>query len=125
MDVTPLVRSDLKVIQSYKNGSFRISGQAYSSAVIIASNTVSEWVVPEKLSDITPGHFEMLSQINNEIDVLLLGTGPQMQFFPPALREALKEKGLSVDAMDTGAACRTYNVLAAEGRRVAAALLPV
>ena len=47
-----------------------------------------------------------------------------MQLVPPALRPALREAGIVVDAMDTGAACRTYNVLLAEDRRVAAALLP-
>lgn len=48
-----------------------------------------------------------------------------MAFLLPPLMQALKKRGLSVECMDTGAACRTYNVLMAEGRRVAAALLPV
>jgi uncharacterized protein len=47
-----------------------------------------------------------------------------MQLVPPALRQALRAQGVVIDAMDTGAACRTYNVLLAEDRRVAAALLP-
>ena len=65
-----------------------------------------------------------VSEKSAEIDVVLLGTGKIMQILNPALRRELKAVGLSVEAMDTGAACRTYNVLMAEGRRVAAALFP-
>ena len=58
------------------------------------------------------------------IQILLLGCGRRMQPVPQAVRQALRQAGIVVDAMDTGAACRTYNVLLAEDRRVAAALLP-
>jgi len=59
------------------------------------------------------------------VEILLLGCGRRMAMVPSALRARLKAAGIVVDAMDTGAACRTYSVLLAEGRRVAAALLPV
>jgi uncharacterized protein len=58
------------------------------------------------------------------VELLLLGLGRRMAPVAPALRAALKAHGIAVEAMDTGAACRTYNLLVAEDRRVAAALLP-
>lgn len=123
MDITPLVRSDLKIVQAYKGGVFRISGRSYEGPVIILNNQVLSWDVPSDLSGITADHFSEIAGQADDVDVLLFGTGAQMQFFRPDLREALKQKDLVADVMDTGAACRTYNVLAAEGRRVAAALL--
>jgi uncharacterized protein len=54
-----------------------------------------------------------------------VGCGPRAVFLPPALRASLKSAGLSLEVVDTGSACRIYNVLLAEGRRVAAALIPV
>ena len=54
-----------------------------------------------------------------------MGCGPRAVFLPPALRTTLKSAGLALEVVDTGSACRTYNVLLAEGRRVAAALIPI
>jgi uncharacterized protein len=59
------------------------------------------------------------------VELLLFGQGPRMLLVPPALRQGLREAGIVLEPMDTGAACRTYNVLMAEGRLVAAALIPV
>ncbi|HET6224238.1 MAG TPA: Mth938-like domain-containing protein, partial [Dongiaceae bacterium] len=59
------------------------------------------------------------------IDLLLVGCGARMAPLPPALRQALRQIGVVMEPMDTGAACRTYNVLMAEGRRVCAALIAV
>jgi uncharacterized protein len=121
MDVTPLVRQGSKIIQSYADGRFRISGEVYEGGVIVTAAAVVLWHPPVTVQDLTPQHF---SDIPPGLDVLLLGTGKTMQFVPPALRAALKAAGLpAIDSMDTGAACRTYNVLLAEGRRVAACLM--
>jgi len=60
-----------------------------------------------------------------DVEVLLIGCGPRMVLLPSALRRQIREAGIGMDAMDTGAACRTYNVLISEGRRAAAALIPV
>jgi uncharacterized protein len=57
--------------------------------------------------------------------ILLIGCGKGAAMIPPALRQAVRQAGAVIDAMDTGAACRTYNVLLAEERRVAAALIAV
>jgi uncharacterized protein len=59
------------------------------------------------------------------VDLLLIGCGAHMALLPAALRKSLRDAGVVTEVMDTGAACRTYNVLAAEGRRVAAALIAI
>lgn len=123
MDVTPLVKAGSQIIQSYAGGSFKISGKVYFGGVIVTDSSVVEWDAPPTSKDLTAQHF---LQISGEFDVVLLGTGSVLQFPGPALKAALKAQGLpGFDVMDTGAACRTYNVLLAEGRRVVACLMPV
>lgn len=121
MDVTPLIAADQQIIQSYKGGSFRVSGQSYEGAVIVMPAATTPWGFQGKIEDLTLNDFAAL--MDKDLDVVLLGCGDQMAFLPQPLRAQLKEAGLHVETMDTGAACRTYNVLLAEGRRVAAALL--
>ena len=117
MDVTPLVRADAQIIQSYKGGSFKVSGEVYEGAVFVTPDQTSLWDI-EGFDAITPEVFAGM-----DVDVILLGTGARMQFLPLNVRTAMKEAGLAVEVMDTAAACRTFNVLMAEGRRVLAALL--
>lgn len=125
VDVTPLVRDNAQIIQSYAGGSFRVSGRLYEGAVIVAPEHCLSWEVSCSATELSEKDFQPLLEKAQEIDVVLLGTGPAMVFLNPSLKKALKAQGLIVETMDTGAACRTYNVLMAEGRRVAAALLPV
>ncbi|MCI5060531.1 MAG: Mth938-like domain-containing protein [Alphaproteobacteria bacterium] len=124
MDVTPLVAKGQQIIQSYAGGTFRISGVSYEEAVLVFPHETFLWSGVEEFQDLTFQSFEPLLSQADGIDVVLLGTGKTMQFFSPKLRQELSAQGLVIDVMDTGAACRTYNVLMAEGRRVAAALLP-
>lgn len=124
MDVTPLIRRDQQVIQSYADGRFRVSGDVYEQSVFVSPAQTFAWGYAGAVADLTEDDFEALITQADDIDVVLLGCGAKMQFIKPALKKALSEKGLPVEAMDTGAACRTYNVLMAEGRRVVAALLP-
>lgn len=121
MDVTPLIPAGRQIIQNYNGGGFRISGKDYRGAVIVLPERTMAWpVVP----DLSLTSFDILMPMVHDLDVVLVGTGSQQTFISPVLRAALKQKGLTIDSMDTGAACRTYNVLMAEGRRIAAALLP-
>lgn len=125
MDVTPLIRNDAQVIQSYSDGKFRVSGQIYDTAIIVTSNSTFNWSKSAKtVAGLSVKDFDQVFEISDKIDVFLLGCGASMAFLSQELRNALKERGISVDVMDTGAACRTYNVLMAEGRRVAAVLFP-
>lgn len=130
MDVTPLIKHGQQIIQSYAGGIFRVSGKVYSSSIIVMPEDTIEWACTVDddgagFLSLPEDSFEGLLARAADIDVVLLGTGKTMKFLNPDLKNTLKNKGVSVDPMDTGAACRTYNVLMAEGRRVAAALLPV
>lgn len=121
MDVTPLVKVGQQIIQSYASGGFKVSGVQYNGAVIVTPEQTSAWGVLATFSDLSPDHFSSIDKRN----VILLGTGKTMQFIPLDLKVALKAAGYNVESMDTAAACRTYNVLMAEGRMVAAALMPI
>ena len=124
MDVTPLIAQRQQIIQSYAAGVFRIRGISYDGAVLVAPEETITWPGVGGFDGLSFESFQPLIERADEIDVVLLGVGANMQFMDPALKEKLSAQGLPVDAMDTGAACRTYNVLMAEGRRVVAALLP-
>ena len=124
MDVTPLIKQGQQVIQSYAGGTFRVNGTLYKTALIVTPDSTCEWKTVAQVSDLKEADFAPLIEMAGDIDVVLLGCGASIEFLGPMLKSALKNKGLSIEVMDTGAACRTYNVLMAEGRRVAAALLP-
>lgn len=124
MDLTPHFAADAKVIQGYGEGGFRISNDHIEGPVLVLPDRVLPWS-PPPLADFDETVFAPLEDSEAEIEVLLLGTGADFGFVPPKLRRQWSARGLSVEPMDTGAACRTYNVLMAEARRVAAALIPV
>ena len=84
----------------------------------------SAWVVTD-ISKLTFESFAAVTGAEPPVEILLLGCGVRAAAVPAAVRARLKEHGIVVEPMDTGAACRTYNVLIAEGRRVAAALIAV
>src|SRR5262245_47991227 len=124
MDVTPLVRKGQQIIQSYAGGRFKVSGTYYEGAVIVLPEGTEAWDAPD-FESLKPKNFDFLARKSQDLDVVLLGCGTEVKFLPNELKNTLKDKGLKVEVMDTGAACRTYNVLMADGRRVAAALLPL
>lgn len=124
MDVTPLVKEGAQIIQGYADGGFRVSGQTYDGAIFVFQDKTLEWNAQADVKALSEGDFTALTDMASDIDVVLLGTGKALVFPDMMLKKALKDKGLQVEAMDSGAACRTYNVLMAEGRRVVAALLP-
>ncbi|MGZ9097085.1 MAG: Mth938-like domain-containing protein [Micavibrio sp.] len=125
MDITPLIPQGRQIVQSYAEGIFRVSGQVYDGPVIVFTERTIPWPVDKTLNEMSAEDFAPILTESGELDVVLMGCGKTMSGMPFALRQDLKDRGIAVDFMDTGAACRTYNVLMAEGRRVAAALLPV
>ncbi|MFQ6552790.1 Mth938-like domain-containing protein [Aestuariibius insulae] len=104
-------------IDGYGPGFFRIGGEVHEGAVLLTPETTSRW---GGLEDTAP-----LVALAGDIDVLFLGTGPEMKPVPADLRAALDKAGIGIEPMASPAACRTYNVLLSEGRRIAAALVPV
>lgn len=123
MDLTPLIPENRKVIESYAKRGFKVSGEWIEGAILLLPTQVMPWSAsdPEALE---PADFAPLFEFGEPPEILLIGLGPKGFLPPRSLREALRSKGPVADAMATGPACRTYNVLMAEGRRVAAALLP-
>ena len=122
MDVTPLIPKERQVIESYGAQGFRISGIMHAGAVIVTPQAVYPWNAAAWL-DITIDSFTPIFDAG--VEILLIGSGRRMQMLAPTLRQELRSRGIVADVMDTGAACRTYAILLAEERRVAAALLPV
>lgn len=125
MDITPLIQADSQVIQSYSPGKFRISGMVYEHPVIVYPDRVEEFVFDGNAAEPVPEDFKGFLNVANDAEVVLFGGGGQMPFLKSPVKQAFADKGISVEPMDTGAACRTYNVLLSEGRLVAAILLPV
>jgi len=104
-------------MDGYGPGFFRIGGQVVEGAVLVLPSGPRAW---GGYGDLPP-----LEAAAAEIDVLFVGTGAAIAHLPAPLRRRLEATGMGVEAMATPAACRTYNVPLAEGRRVGAALLPV
>jgi uncharacterized protein len=109
-------------IEAYGNGGFRFAGMSHRGSIICLPSGIYAWAPSETL-DITC--LEPALAEKGEMRVLILGTGAHQVFPAPAVRRAFAEAGLSLEPMDTGAACRTYKVLLAEGRPVGAALVAV
>ncbi|MFY8106518.1 MAG: Mth938-like domain-containing protein [Elstera sp.] len=120
VDITPLIPGNRQVIERYGDSGFRISGVAWTSSVLVRPTQTLAWEV-SRLEDITEESLAPL--LDGAVEVLLIGCGARIEMISPKLRAAVRARGPVIDAMDTGAACRTYNVLLAEDRRVAAALI--
>jgi uncharacterized protein len=112
------------LIDSYGNGGFRFGDMSHRGSILALPGGVHKWS-PAAMPELTLASLAPLMSESATIDFLLIGTGADIAFIPKALREALKAKGIVVEGMATPAAARTYNVLVAEARRVAAALIAV
>lgn len=109
------------VIRSYEPGRVIVNQDVHTTSLIVTpEHIVTDWR-PRTFSDLVPDDFDAIRAL--EPEVVLLGTGTRVVFPEPALIRSLMTARIGFETMDTGAACRTYNVLMAEGRRVAAALL--
>jgi uncharacterized protein len=122
LDITPLVPEDRQIVQSYGSGHFKVSRIDYQGSIIVLPNQTIPWGV-SILDDVNLESLTPVLAADPRIEILLIGCGEMMQLLPRSLMDTCRQKGLAIDAMDTGAACRTYNILAAEGRRVAAGLV--
>lgn len=112
-----------QVIQSYGNGGFTVSGTHHDGAVIVLRSQTSPWSPPDDLLRLTAADFAAVTDSSADVDIVLLGCGKRAILLNGETRAALKASGITVECMDTGAACRTFNLLQMEGRRVAAMLV--
>lgn len=104
-------------IDSYGPGFFRVQGQVHTGAMLLMEADMSTW---GGFDDAAP-----LLALKDRVDFIVFGTGADLSYLPAELRMALDDAGIGAEVMATPTACRSYNILASEGRRVAVALLPV
>ncbi|NIR58292.1 MAG: Xcc1710-like domain-containing protein [Gammaproteobacteria bacterium] len=111
-------------IRGYAEGRITVNQDTVveGSVVVMPDRLVTDWP-PETFDALAAEHFEALLEL--EPEVVLLGTGERQRFPHPTLTRALVERGIGIEVMDTPAACRTYNILMSEERRVAAALIMI
>ncbi len=112
------------IIDTYGNGGFRFAGMSHRGSILLLPSGVRAWPIN------APGEIDRtaLRPVQAEaagIELLLVGTGLDIAAIDPALRGWLKDAGVGLDVMQTGAAARTYNILVGENRKVAAALIAV
>ncbi|TIR25927.1 MAG: hypothetical protein E5X34_07090 [Mesorhizobium sp.] len=111
-------------IEAYGNGGFRFADMSHRGSLLVLPSGIHGWEPADPLA-LKASDFDKLLAEAERVEILLVGMGKDLRPLPAALRAALKEAGISADPMSTGAAVRTYNVLLAEDRAVAAALIAV
>ena len=121
MKFHPTNAGKARIFTEHGSGYVSVSGKRYDQSIVVSPEEVLEDWKLAGFNELSEAHFEYLLALKP--DVLLLGTGAQQHFPHPRLYRALTDAGISVECMDTPAACRTYNILAAENRKVVAAIL--
>ena len=122
MAISPEPPAGRQLIQSYQPGAFRIAGVRHEGSVLVLPERTLAWPVaaPEQ---VTAESLAPIVAAEPSVEILLLGQGARFAQVAPQLRQDLRAAGIVIEPMDTAAACRTYNVLVTEDRRVAAALI--
>jgi uncharacterized protein len=124
MEVRPVVAVERQQIQAYREGGFTVAGTRHEGSVLVMPERTLPWRV-DTLAAVTVESMAPITEVEPAVELLILGCGREFAPAPPSLRDALRAHGIVIEAMATPAACRTYNVLLAEDRRVAAALIAV
>jgi len=109
------------LIQGYGSGRVVINERVYTDGLIVSPEQLIIGWGPATMPEMSAEHFDALIMLAPQ--VIILGTGARQIFPDPALYFSIMERGIGLEVMDTGAACRTYNILMAEGRAVAAGLI--
>lgn len=119
MELTQIAPAGRQIIERYAASGFRVSGVIFRGPVLVFPDRTIDWPDPAiSLNGLAP------VMAHGGVELLLLGLGRRMAQVGVSLRAALRAAGIAIEVMDTSAACRTYNLLVAEDRRLAAALLP-
>jgi uncharacterized protein len=122
MEITPLRPGDRLTVDGYGADTFKVAGGEVRGSMLIRSDRFDPWPAGDAAA-LDQAAVERLLALRGEVDILLIGTGARPASLEPAVRRELREAGIGVEIMTTPAAARTYNLLVAEGRRVAAALV--
>ena len=116
--------AQVQVIRTYGPGHFQISDRDWREPVVVTPAGTTPWPVT-RAEELSAENVAAARSGPAPAELLVVGCGARSVFVPPDVRASLKAAGLAVEVVDTGSACRMYNVLLAEGRRVAAALIPL
>lgn len=108
---------DRQPVEGYGPGFFRIGGNVYEGPTLVYPSGVTAWGGYDDV--------DALLSRRDEVDFVFIGTGAETAHPPAGFREKMELEGIAIDPMSSPAACRTYNVLLSEGRRVALALIPI
>ncbi|GMR18839.1 MAG: Mth938-like domain-containing protein [Gammaproteobacteria bacterium] len=111
------------LIDAYAHGQITINQTVYRSSLILTPDQINTDWPPASVGELETGHFDQLLQYNPE--VIILGIGKRNRLLPPALIKTLITANIGFEIMDTAAACRTFNILAAEARTVVAGLMMI
>ncbi len=111
-------------LEAYGKGGFRFADMSHKGSLLILRSGIYSWDYTS-FNQVDAGAFASLFKEAEQTEFLVFGTGEQQVFPSLALRQAFIEANLGLEVMDTGAAARTYNILQAEGRSIAAALIAV
>jgi uncharacterized protein len=117
MRLNEIIYSEGRPVESYGPDFFRIDGRVIEGGILVLPDGIAAWRGYEELGRILGAA--------SLIDVLFVGTGAEIAHIPEDIRNAIEETGIGVEIMASPAACRTYNVLLSEGRRIGLAALPV
>jgi uncharacterized protein len=112
------------LIDSYGNGGFRFAEMSHRGSILALPSGIRAWPVA-RASEIDEASLAGVFAESDSVDLLLLGTGADVAAVPNVLRLRLREAGIGLDVMQTGAAARTYNILVGENRKIGAALIAV
>lgn len=115
---------DVLLVEAYGDGGFRLMGRRVEGSIFVLHSGFFPFDA-DALAALTPAHIDAVLAEHGQPEILLIGTGEAMALLPKALRLHLDKNNIGYDVMSTGAAARTYNVLAIEGRSVSAILLKV
>ncbi|TGY88576.1 hypothetical protein E5163_12250 [Marinicauda algicola] len=114
-------------IDAFGDGGFRIAGRRHEGSILLFAGEVHPWPRGDAAGpkDVAAADLSLFLDAADRPDVLVLGVGPAMRHPATELRKALREAGIGLEVADTPAACRLYNLIAGESRRVGAALMAV
>ncbi|MFA5950464.1 MAG: MTH938/NDUFAF3 family protein [Hyphomicrobium sp.] len=112
-------------IDAYGNGGFRFAGMSHKGSLLCLPSGIFEWAGVGSIGDVSLQKLQKVLDDRQRVGLLLLGTGPELKRPSLDVRQAFVAASVGLEIMDTGAACRTFNVLLAEGRAIAAALIAV
>ncbi|MFT5614836.1 MAG: hypothetical protein ACI8Q6_002119 [Granulosicoccus sp.] len=115
MILNEVTYDDAKPVEGYGPGFFRIAGEVFQGPILTQISGTKGW----------GGYGDLTPLLVLDVDVLFVGTGVEMAHIPSEMRAPIEAAGIGVEVMSTPSACRTYNVLLSEGRRVALAVIPV